>query len=128
MKYLHSFLHGSPPKKGNIYRKPPTKPTKPAERTAETGSVGSVGRFGYISENLDASGPVPPTADSGPLEPGPAREQPALSSTSDPWDRLRGPRRTRWGTLVWSDPSQPPIEVFGAVPSHVEESSVPPTR
>jgi hypothetical protein len=32
-------------------------------------------------------------------------------------DRLRGPRRTPWGTWVWSDPAEPPIEWFGEPPS-----------
>jgi len=31
----------------------------------------------------------------------------------DPLDALRGPRRTAWNTLVWSDPGAPPIQLFG---------------
>jgi hypothetical protein len=31
----------------------------------------------------------------------------------DPFARLRGPRRTPWGTLAWSDPGEPAIELFG---------------
>lgn len=27
-------------------------------------------------------------------------------------DNLIGPRRTEWGTLIWSDPSEPPLEDF----------------
>jgi hypothetical protein len=30
--------------------------------------------------------------------------------------RLRGPRPTRWKTQVWSDPAEPPIELFGEIP------------
>jgi hypothetical protein len=37
----------------------------------------------------------------------------ALKLAPDPLDRLRGPRRTRWGTWTWSDPTAPPIEAFG---------------
>ena len=33
----------------------------------------------------------------------------------DPLDALRGPRRTPWGSLVWSDPDEPAIELFGPV-------------
>jgi hypothetical protein len=32
---------------------------------------------------------------------------------SAPQNHLRGPRRTPWGTLVWSAPAEPPIEAFG---------------
>src|SRR4051794_30359760 len=38
-----------------------------------------------------------------------------VPSDPDPLDRLRGPRRTPWNTLVWSDPDAPPIELFGPV-------------
>lgn len=31
----------------------------------------------------------------------------------DPFDALTGPRRTPWGTRVWSDPDAPAIELFG---------------
>jgi hypothetical protein len=34
-------------------------------------------------------------------------------------DQLRGPRRMVQGTLVWSNPSVPPIELFGAAPPDV---------
>ncbi len=31
----------------------------------------------------------------------------------DPLEHLRGPRRTAWGSLVWSDLDAPPLELFG---------------
>jgi hypothetical protein len=31
-------------------------------------------------------------------------------------DRLHGPRCTPWGTLVWSDPTEPSIEAFDVLP------------
>jgi hypothetical protein len=37
-----------------------------------------------------------------------------LAAKPDPLDRLRGPRRTAQGTLVWSDPTAPPLELFDA--------------
>jgi hypothetical protein len=39
------------------------------------------------------------------------------SPAPDPLDALRGPRRTPWGTLAWSDPEAPPIELFGPPPA-----------
>jgi hypothetical protein len=38
---------------------------------------------------------------------------PVPSVTPSPLDKLVGPRRTPWGTLVWSDPGEPAIELFG---------------
>jgi hypothetical protein len=35
------------------------------------------------------------------------------SPDPDPFAHLRGPRRTWWGSLVWSDPDAPPLELFG---------------
>jgi hypothetical protein len=34
----------------------------------------------------------------------------------DPIAHLVGPRRTPWGTWCWSDPTEPPIELFGPPP------------
>jgi hypothetical protein len=35
------------------------------------------------------------------------------AEAASPLDALRGPRRTPWKTLAWSDPSEPEIEAFG---------------
>lgn len=41
-------------------------------------------------------------------------ESETTSTTTSPTAHLRGPRRTPWGTRVWSDPNEPlPIESFG---------------
>lgn len=38
------------------------------------------------------------------------------ASTPDPCDSLVGPRRTPWGTWVWSGHDAPAIEAFGPGP------------
>jgi len=37
----------------------------------------------------------------------------SVANQPDPLDALSGPRRTPWGSLAWSDPDAPPIELFG---------------
>lgn len=44
-------------------------------------------------------------------------ERLAIRAESDPTAGLVGPRRTAWGTVVWSDPDEPSIEAFGPPPS-----------
>jgi len=39
-----------------------------------------------------------------------------VSPPPDPFAHLRGPRRTWWGTLAWSDPEAPALELFGPPP------------
>lgn len=42
----------------------------------------------------------------------------AESIATSPTAHLRGPRRTPWGTIVWSDPDETlPFEVFGPPPA-----------
>ena len=38
---------------------------------------------------------------------------PVRVAAPDPFAHLRGPRRTAWGTLAWSDPDAPALELFG---------------
>jgi hypothetical protein len=40
----------------------------------------------------------------------------STSEDQEPLGGLHGPRRTAWGTLVWSDAKEPPIEAFGDAP------------
>jgi hypothetical protein len=37
----------------------------------------------------------------------------ALTPRREPIDRLILGTRTPWGTICWSDPAEPPIEMFG---------------
>jgi hypothetical protein len=67
-----------------------TLPTKPTEPPRESPGAGPAAR------NFSPHGPQAP-----------------YKTNETPLDRLRGPRRTRWGTWAWSDPAAPPIEWFG---------------
>jgi hypothetical protein len=49
----------------------------------------------------------------------------ASAQPPDPYAHFRGPRRTRWGSLVWSDPDAPALELFGpAVPDDLVAAPV----
>ena len=83
-KYLSRFL--DPLKSGDSQGNHPTEPTKHTEQPVI--SVASLDQSPYETYETLPRGP-------------------------DPLDALSGPRRTPWGTLVWSDPDAPAIELFG---------------
>jgi hypothetical protein len=60
-------------------------------------------------ELVELLAPSPPA----PVEP----IQSAPSAGPGPLDALEGPRRTAWGTLAWSDPAEPALELFGPPPA-----------
>src|SRR5262245_16728586 len=74
--------------------------------TKEQRVLRAVGSPPRAPEKPEKTEDRPPAAD---LPDGPAAKP-------HPLDRLRGPRRTPWGTWVWSDPAEPPIDLFGPPP------------
>lgn len=73
------------------------------------------------SEDMGVRGATKPTKPPA----GPSNSDESLSrvryetykTDPDPLDTLQGPRRTPWNTLVWSDPDEPAIELFGPPPA-----------
>jgi hypothetical protein len=50
---------------------------------------------------------------------GRVRDAAPAATPPDPFAHLRGPRRTRWGSLAWSAPDEPALELFGPAPGEL---------
>jgi hypothetical protein len=78
-----------------------------------------------------APGGLPPEAVGPPLQspllasPPGTSDHPSSADRPDPFAHLRGPRRTRWGTLCWSDPTAVEIEAFGPAPVPAKVNPTP---